>query len=111
MDTGHWQYSKDFNPDDWFGFVYKIVDNTNGMEYIGKKQFSKTRRKIVKNRKNRKVIKSESDWKSYTGSSVTLNEQIKLKGYDNFSFYIMSLHTSKANLSYSEVEAQIMENV
>jgi len=111
MDYGHWQYSKEFNSDDWFGFVYRIVDLSNNMEYIGKKQFIKTRRKVVKNRKNRKVIKSDSDWRSYTGSSVVLNEQIQLKGKEKFSFHIMSLHKTKASLSYGEVEAQIHADV
>ena len=111
MDLGHWQYSKVFDPTEWFGFIYRIIDNTNGMEYIGKKQFTKYRRKIIKNRKNRAIIRSESDWRTYTSSSDILNNAIKEKGKENFSFLIISLHKTKSSLSYAEVEAQIMENV
>ncbi len=111
MDLGHWQYSKDITPDEWFGFIYKIIDNTNNMEYIGKKQFTKVRRKVVKNKIRRTVITSESDWKTYTSSSVHLNDAIKQKGKENFTFIILSLHKSKSSLSYAEAEAQFAENV
>lgn len=111
MDLGHWEYPKDFDIDDWVGFVYRIIDNTNGMQYIGKKFFFSTRRKRVKGRKNRKVTIKESDWKTYTGSSKWLNQEIEDKGKENFTFLIESLHESKASLHYREVELQVVEDV
>jgi Putative endonuclease segE, GIY-YIG domain/NUMOD3 motif len=111
MDTGHWIFFEEFNEEEWFGFIYKIYELDTGREYIGKKQFTKIRRKVIAGRKNRKVIKSQSDWKTYTGSSIELNEQIKLKGLDNYKFEILSLHTSKGSLHYAEVRTQITEDV
>jgi hypothetical protein len=109
--NGHWQFHKEFNPDDWFGFIYRITEKSTGMEYIGKKQFHSYTRKVVKDRKNRKLVKKESQWKTYTGSCERLNCQIELNGMDNYTFVIESLHKSKGSLSYAEVERQIKENV
>jgi len=111
MDLGHWQYPGEFNTDEWFGFIYRIIDTTNGMHYIGKKQFWAIKRKTVKGRKNKKVIKSDSDWKTYTSSSDYINDAIKLKGKENFTFLIEALYKSKGSLSYAEIEYQINEDV
>jgi hypothetical protein len=111
MEYGHWFSRVDFNPDNWFGFIYRISEIDTGRQYIGKKQFTKTKRKIIKGRINRKKIISESDWKSYTGSSVSLNEMILLKGKSNYIFEIESLHKTRGSLHYAEVEFQIKEDV
>lgn len=111
MDTGHWKFPHEFDPSDWFGFIYRITEIDTGREYLGKKQFTKLRRKTIKNRKNKKHIHSESDWKTYTGSSVELNDAIAAKGKDNYQFEIESLHKTRGSLHYAEVHAQITENV
>lgn len=111
MDTGHWEHPLDFDINDWVGFCYRIINLKTGQEYIGKKQFFSITRRKVKNRKNRKVIKKESNWKSYTSSSEYVNAEIEEKGKDNFRFIIESLHKSKASLFYREIEMQIFENV
>lgn len=111
MDLGHWNYPGEFNIGEWFGFIYRIIDNTNEMEYIGKKQFCSIKRKSVKYRKNKIVTKTESDWKTYTGSSEYLNDAILKKGKENFTFLIESLHKSKGSLHYMEIETQIDEDV
>lgn len=110
-DYGHWKYPGNFDPDDWFGFIYRVIDITNDKEYIGKKQFTKVRRKIVKGKTRRKVVTSASDWRSYTTSSKYVNEAILEKGKDNFLFLIESLHKTKAGLHYAEIETQIDEDV
>jgi hypothetical protein len=110
-DTGHWVFDYDFDPDDWFGFVYRITEIHSGRMYIGKKQFFSTRRVKVKNRKNRKVVIKDSDWKSYTGSSKHLNSAIEEYGKDNYTFSIESLHETKGSLYYQEVKMQIEEDV
>ena len=109
--NGHWQAPWDFDPEEWVGFVYRICDVDTGKEYIGKKFFFSTNRKKVKGRKNRKVVRKQSDWKSYTGSSKELNAEIERRGKDSFKFFIESLHESRSSLAYREVEAQIKENV
>lgn len=110
-DTGNWKYPGIINPADWHGFVYRIVNNTTGVQYIGKKQFYSVNRKKVKGRKNRKVVRKESNWKAYTGSSKYLNKDIEEIGIENFTFLIESLHETKGSLHYREMEMQVDEDV
>jgi len=110
MDLGHWRYPKEFNPDDWFGFLYRIIDTETKKEYIGKKQFHAHRTKKVVNRKNRKHFTVDSNWKKYTSSSDIINELILEFGKERFVFLIESLHKTKASLTYAEVNQLIMEN-
>lgn len=110
-DNGHWHYPETIDPQEWFGFIYRIIDLDNGKEYIGKKQFGSVRRKTVVGKKNKKIIRKESDWKTYTSSSRHINDAIEERGKDRFVFLIELLCKSKAALHYSEVEIQIYENV
>jgi hypothetical protein len=110
-DTGHWTFPFEFTASEWFGFIYKITELSTGREYIGKKQFTNIRKKVVKDRKNKKTVKSESNWKSYTGSSTELNLQIKELGVDNYKFEIQSLHETKGSLYYAEVISHITNDV
>lgn len=109
--NGHWEYPVEIDPSEWFGFIYRIIETDTGKQYIGKKQFWNTKRKIIKNRKNRKKVIFESNWKEYTGSSKLLNESIEKNGIEKYAFMIESLHKSKGSLFYAEVEKQIKENV
>jgi hypothetical protein len=109
-DIGHWHFIKDFDPEEWVGFIYRIYDTQTGRMYIGKKFFWKTIRKIVKNRKNRKKVIKSSDWKTYTGSSNWLNSEIALYGKERFRFEIESLHESRGTLAYAEVTKIILED-
>lgn len=111
MDTGHWIFNKEFDIDEWFGFVYRIIELDTGREYVGKKQFHEYRRKAVKGRKNKIKIKKESDWKLYTGSSTELNIAINETGIQNYKFIIESLHKTRGSLYYAEVHTQITEDV
>ena len=111
MDTGHWVFNVDFDVDEWFGFVYRITEHSTSRSYIGKKQFHEYRRKSVAGRKNKIRTKKESDWKTYTGSSKELNEAIMTNGKDNYSFFIESLHKTRASLTYAEIQKQITEDV
>ena len=108
---GHWEFPHDFDSDDWFGFLYRIIEVPTGMEYVGKKQFGRHLRVKVKGRVNKKKVIKESDWKTYTGSSVRLNEAIKINGHDKYRFEIVSLHKTRASLVYAEVRLQINEEV
>lgn len=116
MDLGHWIFAdsvqeENFNADDWFGFIYRVTNLTNGMEYIGKKQFQTHTRKIVKGRKNRKRVSKESNWKEYMTSSTHVHEAIENEGKDNFKFEIIELCKTKGDLTYREVELQWEEKV
>jgi hypothetical protein len=111
LDLGHWVFPHQFNPDEWFGFIYRITELNTGREYVGKKQFFSNRTKSVVGRKNRKHYKKESDWRKYTGSSKELNLAIETNGKENYRFEIESLHKTKGSLHYQEVVVQINENV
>ena len=107
---GHW-LCEEFNLEDYFGFVYRITNTINDRQYIGKKQLFFTERRKVKGRKNRKVIKKESDWKKYTGSNNELNEEIRQKGGELFTYEILRLCRTKTELGYFECMYQFKENV
>lgn len=111
MDLGHWEYPGEFDVNEWFGFIYRIIEKDTGMHYIGKKQFHSYLKKAVKGKKNKKSVIKENDWKSYTSSSARLNAEIEIKGIDNYVFLIESLHKSRGSLFYAEVERQVSENV
>ena len=111
MDFGHWIYPGEFDETEWFGFIYKIVNKISNKQYIGKKQFQSTRRKVVKNRQNRKIIRKDSGWRTYLSSSEYVKTDIINLGKENFDFLILSLHKTKGALSYAEIERQITEDV
>lgn len=105
-------------PEDCVGFVYLIVNNTTGRQYIGKKlaRFAKTTYKTVtlKNgKKKKKKIKGsiESDWKDYWSSSDELKKDVQTLGQDNFTREILFLCYSKAECSYIEAREQFSRKV
>ena len=111
MNNGHWQYPADINFEEWFGFIYRIVELSTGREYIGKKQFKSYTKKKVAGKKNKKSVVKESNWKVYTGSSVHLNNAIVEHTMSNYAFFIESLHATKGSLFYAEVDKHVKENV
>lgn len=103
---GHWlSLVGVFNPTDHFGFIYCVVDNTNKRFYIGKKQFHSSRRLKVPGKNYRKLVKKESDWLKYTGSSEYLTSAISEHGIENFEFFIVGIYNSKGGLRYAECNA------
>ena len=110
MDYGHW-ITENFEPDEWFGFVYEITHIETGRTYIGRKQLRYTNRKKVAGRKNRKKVIKESDWKTYTGSCKELNEEITEIGKEQYKFVIIKLCKTKRELGYTETELQIKNDV
>ena len=110
-DTGHWEVYGDI-PENTYGFIYEIVNTVNHKKYIGKKQMvRKIRRKPLKGKKRARIDYIESDWKTYTGSSDALNEDIKNLGIDKFKFNILKYCNSKFELSYFEAKIQFARDV
>ena len=97
----HWIFYK--KPDlTQFGFVYIIINLKNKKSYIGCKQyFNYTKKKR----------KSESNWKTYMGSSKQLLEDIKKIGKKNFKFEIIEEFKNKRSLRYYECYYQMKYNV
>jgi len=111
MDTGIWKVYQAV-PEDAFGFIYEIVNITNGKKYIGKKQMKrKIRRNPLKGKKRKRIDFVESDWKTYTGSSDALNIDIATLGLDKFVFKILKFCNSKFELSYFEAKMQFEKDV
>jgi hypothetical protein len=111
MDTGIWEVCEPI-PEDTFGFIYEITNLTNSKKYIGKKQMvRKIRRNPLKGKKRKRIDYIESDWKTYTGSSDNLNEDIKNLGMNNFKFNILKFCNSKFELSYFEAKIQFEKDV
>lgn len=107
-----------------YGFVYEII-YSNGYRYIGKKSFYSIETlsalksgivregatRIHKNVKGKRVpydvIKKESKWKSYTGSCKDpIVKQLKVIRKN-----ILGIYPDKINLTYGEVEHQILNDV
>lgn len=100
---------KEFDSEDIgnsYGFVY-IVTTPAGQKYIGRKYFWSVRKAKGKSRRQR----SESDWKSYYGSSEVLKEQIKTTDKSLFKREIISLHSTKGDVNVTEVRLQFVLNV
>ena len=105
-------------PEDCVGFVYLITNNSTGRQYIGKKlaKFSRTTYRVVKlknGKKKRKKIKGkiESDWQTYYGSNIELNQDIERLGAGNFTREILYYCRSKAECSYIEAREQFSRRV
>lgn len=113
MDLGHWILNEGLQHNtSTFGFIYEITNTINNKKYIGKKQcVSRIKRKPLKGKKRNRIDKKESDWKTYTGSSKELNEDINKYGIDKFKFVILEWGNSKFELGYKEIKLQIEKNV
>ena len=113
MNLGHWILNNNLEWDNnAFGFVYLITNLINNKKYIGCKQlFKKTIKYPSKKRKIKKHVLKESDWKTYTGSSKELNDDIKNLGEKNFEFRILQFAKSKSHLKYLEAKEQFDREV
>lgn len=109
----NWTYrDKDFTEDligDNYGFVYQIVNLTNGRKYIGKKFFYSSKTKQVKGKK--KKYKAPSDWQTYYGSSAELAKDVLSLGNENFTREIIHLCHSKGECGYLEAKEQFVRGV
>ena len=109
----NWTYNNtDFTEDligDNYGFVYQIINLTNGKKYIGKKFFYSSRTKQVKGKK--KKVKVSSNWQTYYGSNTELVNDVILHGEDNFFREILHLCKSKGECGYLEAKEQFVRGV
>lgn len=120
-----WRYegrdieSIDDIPEGAIGFVYLLTNIESGKKYIGKKFLYSERKKALtkkeiaalesKRLKKWKMVKSESDWLTYSSSSKDIQEEIK----NGAQFYRDILHFtfSKLQTTYLEVKLQFVNEV
>ena len=108
-----WKYKgKPFTSEDigeWIGFVYLLTD-PKGKKYVGKKLFvSKRKLPPLKGKTRRRTKISESDWKTYYGSSEEVNRLVEEQ--TEFQREILHLCKTKGELSYLEAKEQFDRNV
>ena len=115
--THKWKYWDKVNPEDYLGFVYKIVNVTNGRFYIGKKYFWYNKKKKLTKKQlaeqtgpgrktTHEIVKVESDWRTYWGSSKELLSDIKTLGEEYFECFILYPCKTKKQLTYYEMHYQ-----
>jgi len=97
--------------EEYCGFVYLITNNNTGKKYIGKKLLKSSRKKSVKGKKRKIRVVSESDWKTYYGSSNNLLDDLNVSGYTNVTREILRLCKSKGECSYFEAKYQFEYDV
>ena len=103
IDNGHWNNSGDQL--DYLrarGFVYVIYNTLNGMGYIGKKNFR------INGKRNKG---QQSAWRSYTSSSISVNEDIQNHGKKHFQFYILDQYYTTGGLSWAETWSQTVAEI
>ena len=113
-----WNYWDKLNPEDYIGFVYKITNLTDGKFYIGKKYFWYNKKKKLTKKQladlppgpgrkpTHEIVRVESDWKTYWGSSKELLESVRVLGEDHFECMILMPCKTKKQLTYYEMHYQ-----
>ena len=111
-----WTYnSESFDPteeflSDYQGFVYELEELSTGKKYIGKKFFWSVRRlPPLKGAKRKRIVKKQSDWKDYYGSSETVKTLVD--GGQGFARRILRLCSTKGECSYYEAKLQFENDV
>ena len=106
---GHWDISLvgEFDPQEFWGFVYEIVHKSTGKSYIGRKQFKFKRQKT----KSDKSRTKDSDWRDYNSSSELVQSLIEEMGSEDFEFRILKLCSGKCELNYEEESVQREKDV
>jgi len=102
--------SEDIN--EYYGFIYRITNTTNGYDYVGRKYFKTIKKRPpLKGKKNKRRETVETDWKEYWGSSPRLQADIDKLGKDKFTREIIHLCESRGETNYLEAYYQFKEDV
>jgi hypothetical protein len=105
----------------YYGFTYIITNLETNKFYIGKKAFIHNKKKKLTKKEiaeqtgpgrkaTTRVDQVDSGWKSYWGSSKELLADVKKLGEDKFERLILKFAKTKKQLTYYELESQILHN-
>lgn len=111
-DHGHW--ITDHTPEaiqNAAGFIYLITNLLTGQMYVGKKFCWSLRRIKQKGSTRRKHTKTPSNWRTYTSSSESVNAAIQEHGKDNFKFEILTIHPTRSEVNFAELQEQVDRRV
>lgn len=97
---GHWMSESAMDYKKYFGFLYLVKNIPLEKYYIGMKQYKR------EGKKRNKFYGRESNWKTYTGSSSSLKEDITKMGIENFSFICLKEYHTRGGLKYGEANLQ-----
>lgn len=99
-------------PEDIFGFIYEVTHLPTGRKYLGKKQLISVTKKALgkkelalitdKRASKKKIVKKESDWKTYYGSHSEIKSLIKEGKQSEFSREILIFTPNKKLHTYYE---------
>ena len=110
-----WYYNGneyDETPEEYQGFVYEITELDTGKKYIGKKNFWKPKTLPKNSKRSRRIrTRTESDWRTYFGSSEEVKLLVEEKGEENYKREILRLCTTKGEMSYYEAKLQFEKDV
>jgi hypothetical protein len=97
---------------EYYGFIYRITNLTNGYDYVGRKYFKTIKKRPpLKGKKNKRLETIETDWKDYWGSSSRLVADILALGKEQFTREIIHLCKSRGETNYMEAYYQFKEGV
>lgn len=95
-------------PDGAVEMVYRIVVSPTERAYIGRKGFWRTRTiPPLKGRRRRRVVRRESDWREYWGSSAALAEELREFGKRDCVREVLHIVPMKSAAAYLEVYEQL----
>lgn len=99
-------------PGDIFGFIYEVTHLPTGRKYLGKKQLISVTKKALgkkelalitdKRASKSKIVRKESDWKTYYGSHSEIKSLIKEGKQSEFSREILIFTPNKKLHTYYE---------
>ena len=99
----------DADLDGYVALVYLIRCTKNGKWYLGKKRLiKKTSKNPLKGKKRKRIIYSESDWRSYYGSSDELKKDLVEMGEEHFTREVLVFCKTLGASSYVEAKCQFI---
>jgi len=108
-------------PESTFGFIYEVTHIPTGKKYLGRKQLISVQKKALGKKElilltdrrssKKKVVRRETDWKTYYGSNLEIKKLIKEGKQLEFDRKILIFVSSKKLLTYYETKYLFINEV